>query len=186
MFRFRNHFGIAALVTLLSLFGCKEDLPNQPEENTTYPEGTVQIDTNIFSIDSAFLVEYGANQIGVYNWDLVLVSSGLGFEQSTGMLDGMGSLFTCEFFNTSDSYSNIDFDIMSYSPALKEYASNGSISVDFNTSDNTAAQVELINSGSFKLSKVNDQIYKVTITGKSLSGHDFSVEYTGGFRVVSE
>ncbi|MBN2746062.1 MAG: hypothetical protein JXR34_04985 [Bacteroidales bacterium] len=174
-------FLIVALLSLSVVFvSCKKD---DETDDTTTPVVTNKMVYNgtTYALSNAYVFYYGKeNEVPAsYNLDLVLSSSGFVYNQDSMDFVGTGDAIYFELFSSdSTKFSNGTYmmDTMNFGfPMTFDYAE---VLLGYNLATDAGIYEEIV-SGSFVVATSGSN-YVFTFTGKTDSGEDVTISYTGG------
>jgi hypothetical protein len=161
---------ILILAFLIATVGCKKDKEETDKKNH------LKYDGKTYDLAKGILINYGqwAEIEPNYNFDLLLTSSGIDFEQETGQ----GHIIYFEFFTSSSSqlaagtynYHSSSYNAFTFD--YGEFAINGTV-------DPWSFQYEgEIEGGSVKV-EISGSTYTITINGTDSGGNKITGYYKG-------
>ena len=158
------------IVFLVAFSGCKKD------KEETVKSNHLKYDGKTYELAKGILINYGQWQEiePNYNFDLLLTSSGINFEQGSGQ----GHIIYFEFFTSSASQlaaGTYNYHASSYNAFTFDY---GEFALDA-TMDPWSAEIEgKIDGGSVKV-EISGSTYTITINGTDSGGEKITGYYKG-------
>lgn len=115
---------VAMLAVALLVSGCKKD------DDEKKSPGIVTVGGNTATFDMGYLEYYGEYGLGVHNFDVVLISSGVNYLENNNM--GAGNMLSFEFFVNSASFNGGTFSYRSddYSDYLPNTFTEGQLIIN--------------------------------------------------------
>ncbi len=174
-------FLFLGLLSLSVVFvSCKKD--EETDDNTT-PVVTNKMVFNgtTYALSNAYVFYYGkSNETPVsYNLDLVLSSSGFTYNEDSMDYVGTGDAIYFELFsNDSTKFTNGTYPMDTINAGFPFTFDYAEVLIGFNASTGAGSYEDLV-SGSLVVATSGSN-YVFTFTGKSKTGKDVTLSYTGG------
>lgn len=161
---------ILILAFLVAIISCKKD------KDETETKNHLKYDGKTYALAKGVLINYG-QWLEIepnYNFDLLLTSSGIDFEQETGQ----GHIIYFEFFTSSSSQlaaGTYNYHSSSYNAFTFDY---GEFALDANL-DPWSAEIEGEIEGGFVKVEISGSTYTITIDGTDSGGKKITGYYKG-------
>ena len=166
---------LLAIVVSLAGVSCSSDDDNNDDNGSS--SNSMNLDGEEFDISAAVLIEYGENEDGSYDWDVVLLGEGLIVDNEE--LDGSGATLFLDLntnnadgltpgtYNFSPNYEREEFTWV----AIEGCQNSDGLDCQSGISQGQDGTVVITGSGS-------NTTIEVTVT---TNGGNISANYTGGF-----
>jgi len=166
---------LLAIVVSLAGVSCSSDDDNNDDNGSS--SNSMNLDGEEFDISAAVLIEYGENEDGSYDWDVVLLGEGLIVDNEE--LDGSGATLFLDLntnnadgltpgtYNFSPNYEREEFTWV----AIEGCQNSDGFDCQSGYSQGQDGTVVITGSGS-------NTTIEVTVT---TNGGNISANYTGGF-----
>lgn len=152
------------------------------EDNNVEKKSELSFGDNVFDLSWGLIEYYGKLETDdeAYNFDIMLLDSGLVFDETTEELKGKGSGIYFETFSQSSTeLSAGTYSLDTTSKVKKPFTFDyGSVAYKIDTSDEGIGDYVDVKSGTFKIEKSGD-IYEVTIDCTGENGEKITGYYKG-------